>query len=115
MRYNHTAILTTSTGGVVVTHGLTGRILGALVFLLGIAILVITAREAWSLMNRPIPSPGQDLGRLGVIALDVVKRTVLLLVVALIGAFAASRGAAMYGVSLGVPWRGRRTPAGGAE
>ncbi len=97
------------------THGLTGRILGALVFLLGIAILVIAAREAWSLMNRPIPSPGQDLGKLGLIALDVVKRTVLLLVVALIGAFAASRGAAMYGVSLGMPWRGRRRPANESE
>lgn len=76
--------------------GVTGRLLGALVFIGGIAMLVWTFQLAFRFYGEPIASAKSDVAQLGTIGIIMIKKIVMLLVMLLAGSLIAGKGINLY-------------------
>ena len=76
--------------------GLTGRILGAIVFIAGIAMLIWTFQLAFRFYNAPVPSAKADVAVLSTILADMIKKVVMLLVMLLAGSLIAGKGVHLF-------------------
>lgn len=92
-----------------------GRVLGILVFLLGIGILVAVAVIAYNLFKASgtalAVTPGSPAGattQLGASAINLLYRLALLIVLCIAGSLVAARGLHFYFVATGSPVPGRR-------
>lgn len=98
----HTGIMTIETDLILrgsalnIKGGVTGRLLGAVVFLAGIGLLVWTFQLAFHFYGEPIPSAKSDVAQLGVIGISMVKKIVMLLVMLLAGSLIAGKGIHLY-------------------
>lgn len=87
-----------------------GRVLGIIVFLLGIGILVLVAVIAYRLFNAsgtalPV-TPGSPAGataQLGASVVRLLYRIALLVILCLAGSLVAARGLHLYFVAAGLP------------
>ena len=87
-----------------------GKLIGVLVFLLGIAVIVAAVVLAYELFLDPLVAmPANSLGPRatwqGLVAgfIGLIMRILLLLVVSISGAFLATRGIRMYEAARGNP------------
>ena len=94
-----------------------GRVLGILVFLVGIGILVTVAVIAYNLFSASgsalSVTPGSPSGatsQLGASAIRLLYRLALLIVLCLAGSLVAARGLHFYFVATGSPVPTRRAP-----
>ena len=76
--------------------GVTGRLLGAVVFIGGIALLVWTFQLAFRFYAEPIPSAKSDVGQLGLIGMNMVKKIIMMLVMLLAGSLITGKGINLY-------------------
>ncbi len=80
-----------------------GSVLGILVFLGGVALLLITFRLAYDMFQVPpekalnlIPGKTLDINSTGVSAVNLLVRVLLLVVMGLVSSFVANRGISLY-------------------
>lgn len=90
-----------------------GRVLGILIFLVGIAILVTVAVIAYQLFTTsasgPQVAPGASTGvaaQLGSSLIQMLYRIALLVVLCIVGSLVAARGLHLYFVATGAAPRG---------
>lgn len=90
-----------------------GRLLGIVVFLLGIGALGVAFREAYQMFTAPLPAAERSLPRLGQIGIDILKKLGLLVIMTIAGSLIANKGVQMYFAALGfAPARAlEKTPA----
>lgn len=78
-----------------------GRLLGILVFVLGVGIMWIVFREAHQMFNTPLSLSDKSLPKIGHIGLEILKKLGLLIVMTLAGSLIANKGVQMYFAALG--------------
>jgi len=94
-----------------------GRVLGIVVFLIGIAVLVTVAVVTYRLFGAdvvgPQITPGAPQGvaaQLGNSAIKLLYRIALLIVLCIVGSLVAARGLHLYFVASGIPTHSGRAP-----